>query len=124
MSESSLVTLGLAFLVPLGFALIAVGALPGERSRRAAVAFFAAMGLAVAGYVSTGFALQFGGVGLAHNLPGFEGLIWEWSALGPNVGAGLGHGGTGGLGSEPTRPPPPPRTLWRSPTCPGSSLQR
>jgi ammonium transporter, Amt family len=98
MSESSLVTLGLAFLVPLGFALIAVGSLPAERSRRAAVAFLTAMGLAVVGYVLIGFALQFGGVGLAHDLPGFAGLIWEWSALGPTWGPGWGMAGLVGWG--------------------------
>jgi len=98
MSESSLVTLGLAFLVPLGFALIAVSSLPAERSRRAATAFFAAMSLAVVGYVLTGFALQFGGVGLTHNLPDFEGLIWEWSALGPTWGPGWGMAGLVGWG--------------------------
>jgi len=98
MSESSLITLGLVFLVPLGFALIAASSLPAERSRRAAVAFFAAMGLAVAGYIATGFALQFGGVGLTHDLPGFEGLIWEWSALGPTWGPGWGMAGLVGWG--------------------------
>ncbi len=72
--------------------------MPAERPRRAAVAFFAAMGLAVAGYVLTGFALQFGGVGLVHNLPGFEGLIWEWSALGPTWGPGWGMAGLVGWG--------------------------
>ena len=98
MSESSLVTLGLAFLVPLGFALIAVSGQPTERPRRAAVALFAAMSLAAIGYVLTGFALQFGGVGLTHDLPGFSGLIWEWSALGPTWGPGWGMAGLVGWG--------------------------
>ena len=50
------------------------------------------------GYVITGFALQFGGVGLIHNLPGLEGLIWEWSALGPTWGPGWGMAGLVGWG--------------------------
>ena len=62
------------------------------------MAFFAALGLAVIGYVVVGFALQFGGVGLVHNLPGFEGLIWEWSALGPTWGPGWGMAGLVGWG--------------------------
>lgn len=98
MSESNLIRLGLAFLVPLGFALIAVSGLPVERARRAAVAFFAAMGLTVVGYAGIGFALQFGGVGLPHDLPGYEGLIWEWSALGPTWGPGWGMAGLAGWG--------------------------
>ena len=56
------------------------------------------MGLAVIGYVAIGFALQFGGVGLIHERPGFEGLIWEWSALGPMWGPGWGMAGLAGWG--------------------------
>ena len=86
MSELPLMTLGLAFLLPIGYALIGASGLPRERARSGAVAFLAALGLAVAGYVITGFALQYGGVGLVHDLPGYDGLIWEWSALGVTWG--------------------------------------
>lgn len=96
MSETSTLTLGLTFLIPLGYALIAVSGVPGDRSRRAAISFFAALGLAFVGYVITGFAFQFGGVGLAYNRPGFDGLIWEWSALGPTWGPGWGMAGLAG----------------------------
>ena len=58
--------------------------------------FLAALGLAVAGYVITGFALQYGGVGLVHELPGYDGLIWEWSALGIAWGTGWGMAGLAG----------------------------
>jgi len=98
MSEPQLLTLGLAFLVPLGFALIAASGWPIERARHATIAFLAALGLAVAGYVAAGFALQFGGVSLVHDWPGFEGLIWEWSALGPTWGPGWGMAGLVGWG--------------------------
>ena len=98
MSASNPVALSLAFLIPLGFALIATSGWPIERARRGAVAFFAALGLAVTGYVVVGFALQFGGVGLIHDQPGFAGLIWEWSALGPTWGPGWGMSGMVGWG--------------------------
>ena len=71
MSASNPVALSLAFLIPLGFALIATSGWPVERARRGAVAFFAALGLAVIGYVAVGFALQFGGIGTD---PGSAGL--------------------------------------------------
>jgi Amt family ammonium transporter len=88
----------LAFLVPLGYALIAVAGLPEERARHAALSVLAALGLAVVGYVATGFALEYGGVGLVRNLPGTEGLIWEWSAIGETWGAGWGMAGLAGWG--------------------------
>lgn len=98
MPDDFVVNLGLAFLVPLGFALIAAGGLPVERSRHAAIAFLAALGLAIAGYVAVGFAFQFGGVGLAFDRPGLDGLIWEWSALGVTWGPGWGMAGLVGWG--------------------------
>ncbi len=96
MLEQPLLTLGLAFLVPIGYALIGSGGLPAERARHGLVSVLAALGLAVVGYVITGFALQFGGVGLAHELPGYDGLIWEWSALGVTWGSGWGMAGLAG----------------------------
>ena len=98
MSESSLVTLGLAFLVPLGFALIAASGLPVERARHARCGLLRGDGPRRDRLCPHGFALQFGGVGLAHDLPGFAGLIWEWSALGPTWGPGWGMAGLVGWG--------------------------
>jgi ammonium transporter, Amt family len=98
MFETSLLTIGLAFLVPLGYALIALGGLDEGRARHAALGVLAALGLAVLGYVAVGFALEFGGVGLAHSLPGVEGLVWEWSALGATWGTGWGTAGLVGWG--------------------------
>ena len=57
----------------------------------------AAMGLAVIGYWASGFAFQFGGIGLASQLPGVEGLIWEWSALDVSWGPGWGMLGLKGF---------------------------
>lgn len=98
MLEHPALIFGLAFLVPIGYALIVVGGLEPDRARRAAVSFCAAFGLAALGYVTTGFALQYGGIGLVHDRPGFEGLIWEWSALGPAWGPGWGMAGLAGWG--------------------------
>lgn len=98
MSETSLLTVGLAFLVPLGYALIAVGGLAEERARHAALSVLAALGLTALGYIGTGFAFQFGGVGLVYNRPGLEELVWEWSALGPTWGTGWGMAGLVGWG--------------------------
>lgn len=98
MSDQTAITFGLAFCVPIGYALIAASGLPRDRARHAAISFFAALGLAAAGYLATGFALQFGGVGLVHDRPGFAGLIWEWSALGPTWGPGWGMAGLTGWG--------------------------
>lgn len=110
MSDQS-ITLGLAFLVPLGYALIAASGLTAERARQAAVSFFAAMGLAAVGYVAAGFAFQFGGVGLIHDRPGFDGLIWEWSALGPTWGPGWGMVGLAGWGLSGAAATPEARGL-------------
>jgi Amt family ammonium transporter len=100
MLDFSPLVVGLAFLVPLGYALVAVGGLDETRARNAALGTLAALGLAVIGYVATGFALEFGGVGLtaAGNMPGAEGLIWEWSAIGETWGAGWGMAGLAGWG--------------------------
>ena len=98
MFETSLLTVGLAFFVPLGYALIAVGGLDEGRARHTALSAVAALALAVLGYVAAGFALEFGGVGLAYALPGLEGLVWEWSALGTTWGTGWGMAGLVGWG--------------------------
>jgi Amt family ammonium transporter len=106
MLEPALLTLGLAFLLPTGYALIGASGVPRDRAAHGAVSVFAALGLAVAGYVITGFALQYGGVGLARELPGYDGLIWEWSALGVTWGPGWGMAGlTGWLLAGPAATP-------------------
>lgn len=98
MPETFALSFGLAFLVPLGYALIAAGGLSEARARQAALSLLAALGLAALGYVATGFALQFGGIGLVYERPGYEALIWEWSALGPMWGTGWGMAGLAGWG--------------------------
>jgi len=88
----------LAFLVPVGFTLLAAGGLPAEEARQVTLAALAALALATLGYWACGFALQFGGVGLIQRSRGLEGLIWEWSALDVRWGSGWGMAGMHGFG--------------------------
>ena len=70
----------LALLLPAGLILIAGGALAGRRPAKSAVAGLGALALATISYWACGFAFHLGGVGLVHDLPGLEGLIWEWAS--------------------------------------------
>ena len=94
----TLLSAGLALLVPLGFTLLAAGGLPAAEARQVTLAALAALALATLGYWACGFALQFGGVGLIQRSGGLEGLIWEWSALDVRWGSGWGMAGVHGLG--------------------------
>jgi Amt family ammonium transporter len=87
----------LAFLVPVGFTLIASGGMPEEKAVPTAMMGLAVTGLALAGYLACGFALQFGGIGLVSDLPGLGGLIWEWSPLDVTWGTGWGTLGLRGF---------------------------
>ena len=121
MPETSLVFAQSGFPRPARLRAHCGGRCARERARHAALACLAALGLATLGYLGAGFALQFGGVGLLHDRPGFEGLVWEWSAARPHVGPGLGHGRVGGLGHDRRRRHDWPPTPWHSPICPGPS---
>ncbi|MFC2023259.1 hypothetical protein ACFLT5_00810 [Chloroflexota bacterium] len=70
----------LALLLPAGLILIAGGSLAGRRPAKSAVAGLGAIALAAISYWAAGFAFHFGGVGLVSELPGLEGLIWEWAS--------------------------------------------
>jgi Amt family ammonium transporter len=87
----------LAFLIPAGFTLLASGGLPEEKAVSTATIGLAATGLAIVGYLVCGFALQFGGIGLVSDLPGLDGLIWEWSPLDATWGTGWGALGLKGF---------------------------
>lgn len=97
---------GLALLVPVGLALLASGGLEEESAVPAALTGLVALGLAAAGYLLSGFALQFGGVGLFTDLPGLKSLVWEWSLLDVAWGPGWGMAGLRGflLGEEAYNP--------------------
>ena len=92
------VAASLAWLVPIGFMLIAAGGLDDSLARQAALSGLAAIGLATLGYWAVGFGLQFGGIGLVNGTPGLEGLVWEWSALGAEWGPSWGMAGLRGWG--------------------------
>jgi Amt family ammonium transporter len=70
----------LALLLPAGLILIAGGGLAGRRPAKSAVAGLGALALAAISYWACGFAFHLGGVGLMHDLPGLEGLVWEWAS--------------------------------------------
>jgi Amt family ammonium transporter len=93
-----LVAGSLAWLVPIGFVLIAAAGMETPLARQAALTGLVAMGLSTLGYWAIGFGVHFGGIGLLSDRPGLEGLVWEWSALGPDWGPGWGMAGLRGWG--------------------------
>ncbi len=73
----------LALLLPIGLILIAGAGLRGRRPAKSAVAGLGALALAAISYWACGFAFHLGGAGLAPaaaNVPGLEGLVWEWAS--------------------------------------------
>ena len=85
-----------ALLVPIGLVLIGVTGLEPERAWHAALGAIGAVGLAGLAYWAIGFALQFGGIGLAYMRPELRGLVWEWSPLPADWGMGWGVAGLAG----------------------------
>ncbi len=70
----------LALLLPVGLLLIVGGGLAGRRPAKSAVAGLGALALAAISFWVCGFAFHLGGVGLVTDLPGLEGLVWEWAS--------------------------------------------
>lgn len=91
-----LLAAALALLVPVGLVLIGVSGLAPELAWRAGLAAVGALGFAGLAYWMFGFALQFGGVGLVYTNPGLRDLVWEWSPLPQDWGAGWGVAGLAG----------------------------
>lgn len=85
-----------ALLVPIGLVLIGVTGLEPQRAWQAALGAVGALGLAGLAYWAVGFALQFGGIGLAYLRPELRGLVWEWSPLPSDWGTGWGVAGLTG----------------------------
>lgn len=91
-----LLAAAVAMLVPVGLVLIGVAGLERDRAWNAALGAVAAFSLAGLAYWAVGFALQFGGVGLAYARPELRGLVWEWSPLPADWGVGWGVAGLSG----------------------------
>lgn len=85
-----------ALLVPIGLVLIGVSGLAPERAWNAALGAVGAIGLSGLAYWAIGFAIQFGGVGLAYLRPELRSLVWEWSPLPAEWGLGWGVAGLSG----------------------------
>jgi Amt family ammonium transporter len=85
-----------ALLVPIGLVLIGVTGLEPQRAWHAALGAVGAIGLSGLAYWAVGFALQFGGIGLAYLRPELRGLVWEWSPLPADWGTGWGVAGLSG----------------------------
>ena len=86
-----------SFLVPVGIILVAIAALPPEQAPRAGLAALLAAALGALAYWAAGFALQFGGIGLIHDIPTLRDLSWEWSLLDVSWGPGWGMAGLRGF---------------------------
>ncbi|MBC7261154.1 MAG: hypothetical protein H5T63_03990, partial [Chloroflexi bacterium] len=92
----------MAFLVPIGLALLAIGAAREERAEEVAATALLALATATIGYLICGFAFQFGGVAFVSGMPGLQSLTAEWSPLDIAWGPGWGVIGLRGflLGGE------------------------
>jgi Amt family ammonium transporter len=81
----------LSLLLPLGFALVAIGGREPEEAKRTFSLFLLSLAIGTVGYFASGFALEFGGIGLVHrDIRGLSSLIWEWSPLDVRWGPGWG----------------------------------
>ncbi len=114
----SVLASGLALLVPIGLALLASGGFADERAALAALLGIAALSVAVVGYLLTGFAFQFGGIGLVAPTSGLKDLIWEWSFLDANWGLGWGILGLRGFALSAEASNPAAYTLFFSQLAP------
>jgi ammonium transporter, Amt family len=96
----------LALWAPVGLALLASGGLTDQRAALTALLSLVALGMASLGYLLTGFAFQFGGIGLVNRAPALGQLIWEWSPLDKDWGLGWGVIGLRGflLGTDAAHP--------------------
>jgi Amt family ammonium transporter len=95
---SSLVLFNLlAFGVPVGLALLAIGAAEEERAQQVAVTAVLALVAAILGYFMCGFAFQFGGAAFVSGMPGLQSLTAEWSPMDLSWGPGWGVLGLRGL---------------------------
>ncbi len=92
-----LLAASLAWLVPAGFALLAAAGARESRAWQAALGGVAGAALGVALFYLVGFAVAFGGIGLVLlQVPGYSGLVWEWTLLAGQWGTRWGMAGMSG----------------------------
>lgn len=96
---------GLAWLVPTALTLLAAAGLPDAEARQVALTLPTALALAVAGYMGTGFAFHYGGIGLMVDHPDLTPLVWEWSAIAADWGTTWGMAGMAGFGLHQAQAP-------------------
>jgi len=87
----------LAFLVPAGLTMIAVGRSSEKEAATVAVMGLIGVALGVLVYALIGFGFQFGGLGLFSNLQGSGELVSEWSPVDRVLGTGWGIIGLDGF---------------------------
>jgi Amt family ammonium transporter len=80
----------LAFLVPVGLALLAIGAAEEEHAKQVASTALLALATATLGYFACGFAFQYGGAAFVSGIPGLQSLTAEWSPMDLTWGSGWG----------------------------------
>jgi Amt family ammonium transporter len=95
--DANLLAIGLTLLLPIGLILLGVAALSEDQATSAMTGALVAWTLAVVAYFAAGFAFQFGGVAVFHEVPGLEGLYWEYSLLDTSWGTGWGMIGLKGF---------------------------
>jgi Amt family ammonium transporter len=100
-----LVAGGLAWLVPVALTLLAAAGLPDDEARQVALTLPTAIALAVVGYMATGFAFHYGGIGLIVDHPDLAALVWEWSAIAADWGVTWGMAGMAGFGLRDVQTP-------------------
>ncbi len=92
-----LLAASLAWLVPAGLIMLAAAGAREERAWQVALGGVAGAALGIITFFLVGFALAFGGLGLARpDIPGYAGLMWEWTLLAGKWGTHWGMAGMSG----------------------------
>lgn len=92
-----LLAASLAWLVPAGLIMLAAAGAREDRAWQVALGGVAGAALGVITFFLVGFALAFGGLGLARlDVPGYAGLMWEWTLLAGQWGTHWGMAGMSG----------------------------
>jgi Amt family ammonium transporter len=95
--DLTILAVGLTFLLPMGLMLLMVAAFPREQAIDALTGGVVAWALASVAYFAIGFAFQFGGIAVYHDVPDLKGLYWEYSLLDTTWGTGWGMIGLKGF---------------------------